>query len=221
MIAFLAETGRLLRLYTQNIDELETCFTALCTEIPLPPGAPWPRTIQLHGGLSLMTCTKCFARFPLQPAIFTGADTPPCPECQTTNLLRRSEDYRRQASRVLRPPAIGRLRPRITLYGEGISDGVEITSVSTHDAKNIDALLVIGTSVKIPGVVGLITGLARPLRAKGRSNVFWINSEEPRAVKGLADLWTYQVLQKSDEVATALFQKYPKDGLTPSDLGPQ
>jgi NAD-dependent SIR2 family protein deacetylase len=82
-------------------------------------------------------------------------------------------------------------------------------SVSEHDAKKIDALLVIGTSVKIHGVVALITILARPLQTKGRAKVFWINPVEPRAVKALPDLWTHQILRQSDEVATALFKELP------------
>src|SRR5580700_2394404 len=59
MLATLAEEGRLMRLYTQNVDGIYTALEPLATTVPLNPKGPWPRTIQLHGGLEKMVCTKC------------------------------------------------------------------------------------------------------------------------------------------------------------------
>ena len=47
----IAEEGRLHRLYTQNIDGLDTQLAPLKTQIPLPPKGPWPTTIQLYRDL--------------------------------------------------------------------------------------------------------------------------------------------------------------------------
>lgn len=44
----IAEEGHLHRLYTQNIDGLDTRLTPLRTQIPLPLKGPWPRTIPLQ-----------------------------------------------------------------------------------------------------------------------------------------------------------------------------
>jgi NAD-dependent histone deacetylase SIR2 len=41
----LAEERRLQRLYTQNIDGIDTQLPPLKTLIPLPKKKPWPRTI--------------------------------------------------------------------------------------------------------------------------------------------------------------------------------
>ncbi|KMU87349.1 Sir2 family histone deacetylase Hst4 [Coccidioides immitis H538.4] len=49
LLARLAKEDRLLRLYTQNIDGIDTSLPPLTTEVPLNLKAPWPRTIQLHG----------------------------------------------------------------------------------------------------------------------------------------------------------------------------
>src|SRR5687767_201035 len=57
MLASLAQQGRLLRLYSQNIDCLDTSLQPLATNIPLNPKGPWPATVQLHGGLEKMVCT--------------------------------------------------------------------------------------------------------------------------------------------------------------------
>ena len=51
VIAALAEEGRLQRLYTQNIDGIDTQLPPLKTLIPLPKKKPWPKAIQLHSDL--------------------------------------------------------------------------------------------------------------------------------------------------------------------------
>jgi NAD-dependent histone deacetylase SIR2 len=48
VIAYLAKREQLQRLYSQNIDGIDTQFKELKTEIPLPEQKPWPMTIQLH-----------------------------------------------------------------------------------------------------------------------------------------------------------------------------
>ena len=56
LLARLSSEDRLLRLYTQNVDGLETELPPLQTQVPLNHKAPWPHTIQLHGGLEKMIC---------------------------------------------------------------------------------------------------------------------------------------------------------------------
>ncbi len=50
LLAAFAEEGRLHRLYTQNIDGIDTQLAPLKTLIPLPK-KEWPKTIQLYGDL--------------------------------------------------------------------------------------------------------------------------------------------------------------------------
>ncbi|OAF59033.1 hypothetical protein VC83_04184 [Pseudogymnoascus destructans] len=56
VIEELAKEDRLHRLYTQNIDGLDTQLPSLGTKIPLPETKPWPTTIQLHGDLRTVKC---------------------------------------------------------------------------------------------------------------------------------------------------------------------
>ncbi|KAI5285877.1 hypothetical protein KEM55_000476, partial [Ascosphaera atra] len=67
LMATLAKEGRLLRLYTQNVDGIETSLPPLKTEVPLDTKPPWPKTIQLHGGLDVMVCQKCSHTSPFRP----------------------------------------------------------------------------------------------------------------------------------------------------------
>jgi NAD-dependent histone deacetylase SIR2 len=70
----IAEEGRLHRLYTQNINGLDTQLTLLKTQIPLPPKGLWPTTIQLHKDLRTIKCQRdpqYLSRF--DPALFASA----------------------------------------------------------------------------------------------------------------------------------------------------
>ena len=59
MLSTLGLEGRLLRLYTQNVDGLDVGLPFLETEVPLNSKGPWPRTIQVHGGLGKMALAQC------------------------------------------------------------------------------------------------------------------------------------------------------------------
>jgi NAD-dependent histone deacetylase SIR2 len=81
LLTALAAEKRLLRLYTQNIDTIETQLPELVTYTPLEMQALWPRTIQLHGSSSNMSCVRCWQTFPMEPRMFQGATPPDCRAC--------------------------------------------------------------------------------------------------------------------------------------------
>jgi NAD-dependent histone deacetylase SIR2 len=195
MLASLAREGRLLRLYTQNIDGLESQLPQLVTDVPLSPEGPWPMTIQLHGGLDRMVCQKCQTISVLQAELFEGSTPPDCPECITLDARRTIVDGKRSLS-------IGRLRPRIVLYDENNPEGDTIGAVLGSDIQQKpDTLIVVGTTLKLDGVKSMVRKIAEVVRRQKDGAVIWINPE-PLGRKDLEKFFTLTVRGYADTVAT-------------------
>ena len=194
-LARLAVEGRLQRLYTQNVDGLETSLPPLATQVPLNHKAPWPKTIQLHGGLDKMMCQKCRHVSDFEAHLFDGADTPPCPECKAADELRTAHAGKRSLG-------VGRLRPRIVLYNEHNPDDEAIGAVTTADFKiRPDAVIVVGTSMKIPAVRRIVHEMCQIVRDRREGTTIWINRDPAPTGKDLENCWDLVVKGDSDEVA--------------------
>ncbi|KAK0387564.1 hypothetical protein NLU13_3810 [Sarocladium strictum] len=195
MLASLAQQGRLLRLYSQNIDCLDTSLEPLATNIPLNPKGPWPATVQLHGGLQKMVCTKCSELSPFDGTVFDGPEAPLCPSCI-------EQDQVRTAHAGKRSHGIGRLRPRFVLYNEFNPDEEAIGNVSSADLKaRPDAVIVVGTTLKVPGTRRLVKELCQVTRGRRDGFTAWINIEsEPKGID-FKDCWDLVVKAKCDDVA--------------------
>lgn len=195
MLASLAQEGRLLRLYSQNIDCLDTSMKPLATELPLKLKAPWPKTIQLHGGLQTMVCTKCGELSDLKAEIFDGPEAPLCGACKTTDAVRTAYGGKRSHG-------IGRLRPRFVLYNEFNPDEEAIGNVSSADLRaRPDAVIVVGTTLKVPGTRRLVKELCQVTRGRRDGFTVWINpSPEPKDIN-FKDCWDLVVRAKCDTVA--------------------
>ncbi|KAL4865236.1 hypothetical protein BDV12DRAFT_188340 [Aspergillus spectabilis] len=193
MLARLGHENRLTRLYTQNIDGIETAMPPLATQVPLNVKAPWPRTIQLHGSLEKMVCQKCRHMSTFDRVMFDRPDAPECPECVINNQFRMETGQRSHG--------IGKLRPRIVLYNEHNPDEEAITSVMNADIRSRpDALIVVGTSLKIPGVRRLVKSLCSVIRSRRNGVTMWINNEPPSG-KEFEDCWDLVVTGDCEEVA--------------------
>ncbi|PLB43904.1 putative SIR2 family histone deacetylase [Aspergillus steynii IBT 23096] len=193
MLARLGHEGRLTRLYTQNIDGIETSMPPLATQIPLNVKAPWPRTIQLHGSLDKMVCQKCRHLGDFDRVMFDRPDAPECPACSKNNQFRMETGQRSHG--------IGKMRPRIVLYNEHNPDEEAITSVMNADIRSRpDALVVVGTSLKIPGVRRLVKSLCQVIRTRRNGTTMWINNEPPVG-KEFEDCWDLVVTGDCEEVA--------------------
>jgi NAD-dependent histone deacetylase SIR2 len=194
MIATLAEEGRLLRLYTQNVDGIDTSLEPLATKVPLNVKGPWPKTIQLHGGLEKMVCSKCGDLSDFNGALFEGPEPPSCPRCEEI------DDTRRVVG--LRSHGIGRLRPRMVLYNEFNPDEEAIGAVSASDlAKRPDAVIVVGTSLKVPGIRRLAKEMCAVTRGRRGGFTAWINHDpEPVGVE-FKDCWELVVRGECDDVS--------------------
>ncbi|PBP25410.1 sir2 family histone deacetylase [Diplocarpon rosae] len=197
MLATIAEEGRLMRLYTQNVDGIDTSLPPLGTQVPLNPKGPWPKTVQLHGGLDKMMCSKCGHLSDFEGALFSGPEAPLCPECETIDSVRLAGG--------LRSHGVGRLRPRMVLYNEFNPDGDAIGAVSHADLKRVpDAVIVVGTTLKIPGTRRLTRELCAVTRARRGGFTAWINLDPEPIGTDLKDCWDMVVRAECDEVATAV-----------------
>jgi NAD+-dependent protein deacetylase SIR2 len=207
LLARLASEGRLLRLYTQNIDGVDTSLPPLATNIPLNHKAPWPQTIQLHGGLEMMMCQKCQHTSEFQPHLFQGAMPPLCPKCREADSLRT-----RHAGK--RSHGIGKLRPRIVLYNEHNPDEEAIGAVVTSDLRTRpDAIIVVGTSMKIPGVKRIVREMCGVVRGRQNGVSVWINRDPVPVAKEFEDCWDLVVKGDSDEVARRVnLKEWDDDG---------
>lgn len=194
MIATLAHEGRLLRLYTQNVDGIDTSLPPLATKVPLERKGPWPKTIQLHGSLEKMVCTKCHQTSDLEPEIFDGPVPPTCPTCEESDGVRTQHAGKRSHG-------IGRLRPRMVLYNEHNPDDEAIGSVVKADMRTRpDAVIVVGTTLKVPGVKRIVKEMSAIVRdRKDGGMAVWINNEAPP--KDLE--WNLVVKGPCDFVATS------------------
>ncbi|KIX04635.1 uncharacterized protein Z518_05505 [Rhinocladiella mackenziei CBS 650.93] len=194
-LARLSVEGRLLRLYTQNVDGLETSLPPLATQVPLNHKAPWPQTIQLHGGLEKMMCQKCRHISDFQAHLFKGPTPPLCPQCVAADTLRTAHAGKRSHG-------VGRLRPRIVLYNEHNPDDEAIGAVTTADFRTRpDAVIVVGTSMKIPAVRRIAHEMCQIVRDRREGTTIWINRDPVPPGKDLENCWDLIVKGDSDEVA--------------------
>ncbi|GME83216.1 unnamed protein product [Ambrosiozyma monospora] len=177
MINSISEQGRLQRLYTQNIDCLEIQLPYLQTEIPLTFKQPYPKTIQLHGNVNLLSCSKCSYIRELDDDYLKSKQfgertlIRTCPECEEMNQVRKIAGKRQQSS--------GILRPRIVLYNEFHPDGEVIGNITESDLKSKpDCLIISGTTLKIPGVRRLVKEMAKVVHSRN-GYIIWVNLDEP------------------------------------------
>jgi NAD-dependent histone deacetylase SIR2 len=178
MINEISEQNRLLRLYTQNIDCLDSELSHLKTEIPLTfDKNSNPKTVQLHGSVKLLNCSKCNYISELNDNYFENKKLGEsrlirsCPSCEEMNIVRQVAGKRVQNT--------GILRPRIVLYNEFHPDGEIIGTITEKDLKSKpDCLIITGTTLKIPGVRRLVKEMAKTVHSN-KGYVIWINIDEP------------------------------------------
>lgn len=194
LIATLAQQGRLMRLYTQNVDGIDTSLPPLKTQVPLPKKGPWPKTLQLHGGLDHMVCSKCHSLSDFDAAQFDGPVPPACPQCLENDQVRLVAEKRSHG--------IGRLRPRMVLYNEHNPDDEAIGSCTSLDLRTRpDAIIVAGTTLKVPGVRRIAREMCAVVRDRRDGVAIWINNDPEPLGKDLANSWDIVVKGPCDKVA--------------------
>jgi NAD+-dependent protein deacetylase SIR2 len=110
-----------------------------------------------------------------------------------------------------RSHGIGKLRPRITLYGEDYPfDSESIGSVVACDLRSKpDALIVVGTTLHLPGVRKIVRDMARTVANNRTGLTIWINREPPPQSLStrLGVAWDFIALSSSDEVARRVLRR--------------
>ena len=204
LLRALDNRGRLLRVYTQNIDAIEQksglsfgvpdfdskrsksklrgkariadmgsmipgliqpTIQLTPNRLPSPP-VDTPRCIPLHGTLQSMHCQACNHAFPLSKylSLLASGHPPPCPECTNLELARKLIGKR--------PRGIGRLRPSVVLYneehkdGEGVGEVVQRDLMGSKGRSGADLLLVVGTSLKVPGTKRMVREFSKAVKAR-------------------------------------------------------
>ena len=178
----LADEEKLLRIYTQNIDDLEM-QTGLeridsIQDIKKTPTNYFKKVMQLHGHLRTLYCASCsyecifteeYARL-----YFEESCDIPCPECPTRNI-----------SRAGRQRGQGILEARVVLQNGGLNPQDElIAKIFQKDLKSKpDLLLIIGTTLEIKAIKSFTTRLVRDLHVKSvLMDLEWINFPGSRYV---------------------------------------
>ncbi|KAF8899892.1 hypothetical protein CPB84DRAFT_1101241 [Gymnopilus junonius] len=135
-----------------------------------------------------MHCQICNHSFPLQEYLssLNSGIPPPCPECTSLEATRQLIGKR--------PRGIGKLRPSVVLYNEAHKDGEGVGHVVQRDLmgsskgkgrNGADLLLVVGTSLRVPGTKRMVREFAKAVKVRGASKDDGAAST-PRADSGLA-----------------------------------
>ncbi|PVV00769.1 hypothetical protein BB560_004837, partial [Smittium megazygosporum] len=123
------------------------------------------KAVQLHGNLDRVTCTFCHAKYSFCEDLmkkFSNGELVPCERCTKIDEQREFD-----GKRVL---GVGVLRPDIVLYNELHPHAEVIGRFAEHDLKRKpDLLLVIGTSLNIPGVKRLVKEISKAVTANSES----------------------------------------------------
>jgi NAD-dependent SIR2 family protein deacetylase len=122
-LAALASRGRLLRLYTQNVDGLERAA-----------GVPPPLLVEAHGHLRSARCVRCGGGVPLAGLVGPAAAARRAPACAA-------------ARGAARRPCGGVLRPEVAFFHEALPAAWD-AAAARRDAAAADLVLVVGTSLR-------------------------------------------------------------------------
>ncbi|GAA5991945.1 hypothetical protein JCM10908_002282 [Rhodotorula pacifica] len=220
----LKKRNKLLRVYTQNIDGLEGIETGL-HRVPLGGTTPVPSSatnaagpssaakgkgkakaklegdyVQLHGTLWSVRCTSCaFVRewTADDHADFADGSVGSCPACEQKASIRSA-----RGQRTLSSLDKAFLRPAITLYDESppVSSAFEIGDLAAADTdpkRGADLMLVMGTSLRIPGFKALVKQFAKTVRGRGGKCIL-VNRDEMTSKSEWKAVFDYEVVMDSD-----------------------
>jgi NAD+-dependent protein deacetylase SIR2 len=189
----LAQSGRLHRHYTQNID----CRTNKLPELS-------KKTIHLHGRLDRMRCHISSDHIvPVEGKNPRELLTKRCPICDKENDKRLREGKRLRS--------VGFLRFDALLYNEGDGADPQIMSAFQEDLhQKIDAVIIVGTTLHIPLLQKFTTKLCKSMKRRrqtielhdDQAMVVWLSKEEPKLTPRLRNLIDFEFIQDCDYFAS-------------------
>lgn len=157
-IKLLQDKGKLLRNYTQNIDNLESYA-----------GIESDKMVQCHGSFATASCVTCHWKLPGEKIFnnIRNMELPLCPYCyqkrkeqfptRTDDELASSDQLNNQHQKV--PylgfnKSCGVLKPDITFFGEALPS--KFHKFICEDVPQCDLLICIGTSLKVAPVSEIV-----------------------------------------------------------------
>lgn len=153
-IKLLQDKGKLLRNYTQNIDNLEAVV-----------GIDSDKLVQCHGSFATASCVTCKYKVPGETLFenLRNREIAYCPFClpERKSLLvklEKMEDegiYKRGFDQI---NSFGVMKPDITFFGEDLPDRFHDTIIK--DARECDLLICIGTSLKVAPVSDIVNRIS-------------------------------------------------------------
>jgi NAD-dependent histone deacetylase SIR2 len=158
-IKLLQDKGKLLRNYTQNIDNVESYA-----------GVNEDKIIHCHGSWKTATCRKCKHKVPGEQLFesLKAQKVARCTKCieslnvggnamkrkrsyQGSSKPRKKGDFEDDSSEDDNIPEPGVMKPDITFFGENLPDRFYDT-LNSVDREAVDLIIVIGTSMKVAPV---------------------------------------------------------------------
>jgi len=101
-----------------------------------------------------------------------------------------------------RRSGVGRIRPNVLLYGEENPNSTDIGKLTAQDLRKApDLVIIIGTSLKVPGARRLAKELCCTTKASGGTTA-WINKEA--APSGLNITFDFVIRAGCDDVVSGL-----------------
>lgn len=135
----LDDEGKLLRNYTQNIDNLEGNV-----------GISNDKVIQCHGSFAMATCQTCKWRIDGHKIFkyIRESELPICPHCHEDRKKRLAKDEN------FYPQSYGVMKPDITFFGEDLPS--TFYKHIKKDVTDCDLLICVGTSLKVAPVSEIV-----------------------------------------------------------------
>jgi NAD-dependent histone deacetylase SIR2 len=172
LLQLLDRRNKIKRIYTQNIDGLES---KAGFDLDTRDNLSTLRCIPLHGTLFQLRCSLCSTRRPLENYFhdLEHGELPQCGSCKADRVDRASNEKRLRSS--------GILRADIVLYDETTDAGELIMDAVSTDVQNVsegNVLLIVGTSLKIPGISSIIKLIGSAID-KENGHVIYLDLKAP------------------------------------------
>jgi len=150
LLRILDHCGILRRIFSQNIDGLEAKvgFDIFSVEKS-------SKCILVHGDIVTIRCEKCASLYMLENflSLLQVGESIDCPACM-----------KKENAPGKRTRTPGHLQPNVLLFNESSPIAEEVVEISASDCKQVQenhVLLILGTSLKIPGIQSIINNFTK------------------------------------------------------------